>query len=197
MVMYSANMTAGALKPMESQVIAALLLQGLTGAEVCKRLVEENPLQTRSKGAAIRIGRLVLQRLEPMGPELWRLVAEGAGPVRMHALLAATVKNSHLLGDFLDLIVREQWKLMAEVLPRHTWPSYLDDCCGRDPNVATWSESTRKKLGSAVFQCLEQAGYIESQRTMKLQRVFVAPPVLDFLDRHHETYVRRCLEVAQ
>ena len=190
-------MTAGALKPMESQVIAKLLLEGLTKDEVCKRILQDNALQTRSKAAAVRVGRMLVQRLEPMGAELWKLIVEGPHSVRIQALLVATVKSEALLADFLDLVVREQWTVMSEVLPRHTWPGFLDDCCGRDPNVATWSESTRKKLGSAVFQCLEQAGYIENKSTGKLQRVTIAPQVLDYLDRHHESHVRRCLEVAQ
>ena len=49
-----------------------------------------------------------------MGPDLWRLVRDGKGSVATHAVLAAAVKHSPLLGDFLDLVVREQYRLFSQ-----------------------------------------------------------------------------------
>jgi len=153
-------------------------------------------LQTRSEATAIRIGRLIRKRLELMNPDLWGLVRDGTGTVATHAVLAAAVKHSPLLGDFLDLVVREQYRLFNTALSNKLWDEYLDDCRGRDPDMPIWNESTRKRLRSSVFQILAQAGYIENTRSKRLQTVHIASQVLQYLERHNEHYVLRCIKVS-
>jgi hypothetical protein len=127
---------------------------------------------------------------------LWRLVRDGTGEVATHAILAAAVKQSRLLGDFLDLVVREHYRLFKKALARRCWEDYLDDCRGRDPDMPVWNESTRKRLRSSVFQILAQAGYIENTRSKRLQTVHIASQVLQYLERHNEHYVLRCIRVS-
>ena len=103
---------------------------------------------------------------------------------------------ARLLGDFLDLVVREQYTRYAKTLSNTVWDDYLLDCRGRDPEMPQWSEATIDRLRSSVFQILAQAGYIENTRTLKLQPVYIASPVLDYLTTHQEQYVLRCIQVA-
>ncbi len=113
---YRADITAGSLKVPESRIIADLLLQGLDETGWKEALYDQNVLQTRSLETAKRLVLLLRGRLELMQAELWKLVRDGSGTVATHACLAAAVKHSALLGDFLDLVVREQYKCYAEAL---------------------------------------------------------------------------------
>jgi hypothetical protein len=193
---YGAELTAGALKVRESRVVADLLLRGVDERGWRKALYEENVLQTRSPMSAKRLRTLIRGRLELMDPELWKLVRDGTGDVATHACLAAAVKHSALLGDFLDLVVREQYQLFREALTKRQWDDYLQDCRGRDPEMPVWSESTARRLRSSVFQILAEAGYVENTRTLKLQTVHIAGPVLRYLEKHNEQYVLRCIQVG-
>ena len=193
---YKADITAGSLKVAESRIVAGLLLRKVNADGWEKAIIEDNVLQTRSEATAIRIGRLIRKRLELMNPDLWRLVRDGTGTVATHAVLAAAVKHSPLLGDFLDLVVREQYRLFNTALSNKLWDDYLDDCRGRDPDMPIWNESTRKRLRSSVFQILAQAGYIENTRSKRLQTVHIASQVLQYLERHNEYYVLRCIKVS-
>lgn len=193
---YKADITAGSLKVAESRIVAGLLLRKVNADGWEKAIIEDNVLQTRSEATAIRIGRLIRKRLELMNPDLWRLVRDGTGTVATHAVLAAAVKHSPLLGDFLDLVVREQYRLFNMALSNKLWDDYLDDCRGRDPDMPIWNESTRKRLRSSVFQILAQAGYIENTRSKRLQTVHIASQVLQYLERHNEHYVLRCIKVS-
>lgn len=192
---YSADITAGSLKLPESRVIAGLLLRGTSGRDWHAAIVEQNVLQARSPASAIRVARLVRKRLELMQPPLWRLIRDGSGTVATHAVLAAAVKHSPLLGDFLDLVVREQHRIFATNLPKRLWDEYLHGCRERDPDMPLWNDSTRQKTGTVVYHILEQAGYIESTRSLRLQSVHIADQVIRYLRDHDESYVRRCLEV--
>lgn len=193
---YRADITAGALKVPESRIIADLLLRGVDETGWQEALYAQNVLQTRSPKTASRLALLLRGRLELMQAELWKLVRDGSGTVATQACLAAAVKHSALLGDFLDLVVREQYKCYAEALSTRLWEDYVEDCRGRDPAMPQWSDATINRLRSSVFQTLAQVGYIENTHTLKLQTVHIASQILDYLTAHMEHYVLRCMQVG-
>jgi Putative inner membrane protein (DUF1819) len=193
---YRADITAGGLKVRESRIIADLLLKNANDDDWQAALFERNVLQARNPETSRRLSRLLRARLSLMDSELWRLVSDGSSLVATHACLAAAVKHSPLLGDFLDLVFREQYRLFRSTLSKKLWEEYLTDCRGRDPEMPQWNESTRKRLSSSVFQALAQAGYLESTRTLKLQPVDIAPQVLNYLRSHGEDYVLRCIDLT-
>ncbi|MGO8903143.1 MAG: DUF1819 family protein [Isosphaeraceae bacterium] len=193
---YRADITAGSLKLPESRVIAGLLIRELSSQGWREAVYEKNVLQTRSPASAKRLTRLIRGRLELMNADLWRLVRDGEATIATHALLAAAIKQSALLGDFLDLVVREQYEVFSERLTNSLWDQYMDDCRGRDPEMPEWHESTRRRLRSSVFQILTQAGFVQDTRSLKLQTVFIAAEVIDYLKHHDEHYVLRCIQVS-
>jgi len=193
---YHAEITAGSLKIAESRVIADLLLRGVDVDKWRQAITEENVLKAKNPATAIRLARLIRQRLETMSPELWGMVRDGTVVVTTHAVLATAVKHSYLLGDFLDLVVRDQYRRFGKALTKKLWRDYLEDCRGRDPQMPQWQESTSERMGSSVFQILAQAGYITDTRTMLLQRAHITAEVIGYLQRNHEDYVLRCITVG-
>lgn len=195
-VRYRADITAGALKLPESRLIADLLLRQVDADAWNDAIVTKNILQVRNPATARRLTTLIRRRLEAMGPELWKLVRDGKGTVAAHAVFATAVKHSQLLGDFLEIVVAEQYRLFSLALSPKLFDDYLESCRERDPEMPQWNESTRRRLRSSVFQMLAQAGYIENTRTLKLQTVHVADQVLRYLKANKEDYVLRCIQVA-
>lgn len=193
---YSADITAGALKVPESRIVANLLLHGMNEKGWNDALYSQNILQARSPETAKRLARLIRARLAPMKPELWKLVRDGSSVVATQACLAAAIKHSLLLGDFLDLVVRDQYRLFRSALSKQLWEDYLNDCRGRDLDMPLWNESTRRRLRSSVFQMLAQAGYLDNTRTLTLQPVYISPEVLQYLRYTQEVYVLQCMEVS-
>ena len=125
------------------------------------------------------------------------MVKEGGKPVATHAVLAATIKFSPLLGDFLDLVVREQFRRFENSLRPALWDDYLESCHERDPEMPSWSESTRAKLKQNAVRMLAEAGYLHETKALRLQRVQVSPEVISYLKEHEETYVIKCMQVSQ
>ncbi len=193
---YNADITAGSLKIVESRVIADLLLRGVDEAGWKQAVVNENLLKAKNPATAIRLARLIRQRLETMTPELWLMVRDGTVAVAAHAGLAAAVKRSPLLGDFLDFVVKDQYRRFGKALTKKHWFDFLEDCHGRDPQMPQWNESTARRMGSSVFQILAQAGYIKDTRTMLLQRIRISAEVINYLERNKENYVLRCITVG-
>ena len=193
---YRAEIVAGALKVSESRVVAGLLLRGVSDQEWRQAIYADNLLLTRSPKTAQRFSILIRGRLSLVKAPLWKLIRDGSLKEATHACLAAAVKASPLLGDFLDLVVLDAYRSFQETLSQTLWTSFIEDCRGRDPTMPLWRESTLRRLRSSVDTILAEAGYIDATPTRKLQAVHIVEPVLDYLEQHNERYVLRCLQVA-
>ena len=194
---YTATITSASLRLRETRVIADLLLQGVTDEAWKKAIEEQNILQMSSIESIRRISRLLRTRLEPLGHELWKMVRDGGREQATQAVFAGAVKNSRLFGDFMDLTMREQRMLFAKKLEPRMWNEYIAGCRGRDPGMPHWSDATVARLRSAVFSMLAEAGYLKDTRTLLLQNVFVDSQLAHYLQERRETYVLRCMQVAE
>ena len=194
---YTATITCASLRLRESRIIAGLLLSGVSDADWKQAILEQNVLQMGSFESIKRISRLLRARLEPLGADIWLLLRDGGREQATQAALAAAIKNSRLLGDFMDLTIRDQRALFAKKLEYHMWNDYIAGCRGRDPEMPDWRDSTLARLRSAVFSMLSEAGYLQDTRSLLLQNVFVDSQLAAILRQQDETYVLRCLEVAE
>jgi hypothetical protein len=193
---YKADIAGGSLKLHESRIVAGLLLDGVTDTEWKDAIEVANVLQKRSPGTAKRQASLMRLRLEMMKPELWELVRDDSKIVATHALFAAAIKHSTLLGDFLDLMVRDQFRMFRQNLPRKLWLDFIDKCQDRDPNMPEWRESTTNKLGDSVYRILAEVGYLTDNQKYVLQPVRIAREVMAYLRDNEEDYVLRCIQVS-
>jgi hypothetical protein len=193
---YGAEITAGALKVPESRVVADLLLRKVSDAEWRQALYVDNRLLTRSPKTAQRLAALIRGRLALVEAPLWEMIREGSVQEATHACLAATVKASPLMGDFLDWVVREAYRTFKDTLALTLWSDFIEDCRSRDPAISRWQESTIQRLRSSVYTILAEAGYLDSTKTRQLQTIHLAEPVRRYLEQHEERYVLRCLQVG-
>jgi hypothetical protein len=129
--------------------IADLLLRGVNDATWKVELVERNVLQMGSVQSIQRISRLLRARLEPLGEGLWEMVRDGGRTQAIQAAFAGALKNSRLLGDFMDIIIREQRTLFAKKLEYPMWNEYIAGCRARDSDMPHWSDTTVARLRSA------------------------------------------------
>ena len=195
--LYTSTITSSSLRLRESRIIAGLLMNDVSPEEWKREIKDKNVLQMGSPESVNRVSLLLRNRLEPLGPSLWQMVRDGDRTLATQAVFAGAVKESRLLGDFLDITVREQRLLYAEKLEPLLWNEFIAGCRGRDPEMPHWSDATIQKLRSAVFSMLAEAGYLKDTRTLQLQNVFVVPQLSAYLREQGETYVLRCLEVCE
>ncbi len=195
-MIYTATITSASLRLRESRILAGYLIEDLDRDEWNHRLFQENALQMKSPESVKRIVRLLRARLEPMGEGLWQMVQDGGKELATQASFAAAVHNSRLLGDFMDITIREQRALFAKKLEYRMWSDYIEGCRGRDPDMPHWSDATLARLRSAVFSMLSEAGYLKDTRSLLLQNVFVEEQLAAYLRDRGEHYVLRCMEVT-
>lgn len=193
---YNAEISAGSLMFRESRKVAKLLLEGSDEDGWYQAIHVDNILQKKVPATARRMIRLIRNRLEPMSPELWKLIVNESAETALQALLVAAIHHSRLLGDFLNNVVKEKYRIFDKQLTVQDWKKFLYTCELRDSVVTQWSEKTRAKLGQVIFRILAEARYLDSTRSLKLIPVTLTPEVRSYLLKHQEKYILRCMDVA-
>jgi hypothetical protein len=193
--LYTATLTTGSLKLRESRVVAGLLLDGVSDAGWKEAIERQNVLQARAAGSAVVLARLLRARLECFDAPLWLMVRDGDKVLATQALLACAVKHSSLLRDFMDLVLRDEYRMFRPALTTAVWSAYLEGCHSRDAAMPDWSESTRNRLRSTVFQILAQAGYLADTTNRSLKPVTILPALVSYLREKGENHLIRCIQL--
>ena len=193
---YNAEISAGSLMLRESRKVAKLLLEDADEKAWHQAIYVDNILQKKVPATARRMTRLIRNRLEPMTPDLWKLIVNGSAETALQALLAAAIRHSRLLGDFLNDVVKEKYRLFDKQLTIQDWKNFLNTCELRDSMIAHWSEKTKAKLGQVIFRILAEAKYLDSTRSLKLTPVTLTPEIRKYLAAHKEKYILKCMDVA-
>jgi hypothetical protein len=196
-MIYTSSITSASLRLRESRIVADLLLQDLDSDQWKQALYTQNSLQMNSMKSIKSISGILKARLTTMSAPLWKIVRDGTTHQATQATLAAAIKHNQLLGDFMDITIREQRALFAKHIEPRLWLDYIAGCRGRDPDMPHWSDSTITKLRSAVFSMLAEAGYFNDTRSLIMQNVFVDTELASYLTDRGETYVLRCMEVTE
>ncbi len=181
----------------ESRRIAALLLTQPSDAEWDHALKIENILQKNTPATAFRQAKLIRNRLVTLDGEGWKLIAEGDMEVSSQLLLAAAIKHSYLLGDFLRDVYARQLSRMELALNSHLWDAFWVECVHRDGDIEQWSASTRKKLFEVIVRILVEAKYLDSSKKKNMTPPSLHPTVISFLKRHGEFDVVATMKVSR
>jgi L-alanine-DL-glutamate epimerase-like enolase superfamily enzyme len=194
---YNAEISAGSLMPLESKRIAVLLLTEPDDTAWRDAIEVQNILQKKTPATARRQATLIRKRLMTLDAKAWDMIATREGEVVNQLLLAASVKHSLLLGDFLRNVYADRQRRLETKLLATDWQDFLAECAHHDAAVANWTEGTKAKLFQVIVRILVEAKYLENVRTMKLTPQSLHPDVERYLRKHHESYVLQCLERAQ
>lgn len=191
---YNAEISAGSLLPLESRRIAKLLLSDVNQAGWRYAIETENILQKKTPATARRQATLLRRRLTTLDAQGLKMIVERESEVAIQLMLAAAVKHSQLLGDFMLRVYADRQRRLESALAPLDWQDFLSECTHHDAAVAGWSESTKAKLFEVIVRILAEAKYLESTRSMKLTPPSLHPDVRRYLRAHDETYILDCLE---
>jgi len=196
-VHYIANITAGALLVSESRKISDLMLRNVSTAEWKNAIEQENVLQKLSMSSSKRVAGHIRSRLKLMKPELWQMVRDGDALLSTQAIFAAAIKHCRILGDYLDIVVREQFRRLEDKLTPALWNEFIVSCKQRDPSMEDFPPSTAKKMRSVVHKILVEVGYLQRAHNWTLKRIEIVPEILDYLKNKNESYVLKCIQVSK
>ena len=198
MALYNAEISAGSLMIPESRRIARLLLTHPTKEQWFESLTLDNVLQKKSPATARRQARLIRNRLDTLNDAAWSLIVDGAQEVTTQMLMAACIKHSRMLADFMrDVYAGHLRRLEQHLSPSKDWETFLAECAQRDPDVANFSDTTKAKMLQVVLRVLAEAKYLDSTKTVRLTPPHLHPDVVRFLKQNDELVVLSTMDMTQ
>jgi len=194
MPIYNAELSRGALMPLESKRIATLLLTDPDDKAWAHAIETENILQKNTVFTANRQANLIRKRLMTLDATAWKLINKPDSEVTNQLLFAAAIKHSKLLGDFMcNVYTNRQRKLETNLTPLN-WEDFLTECAHRDSTVADWNDSTKLKIYNCIKRILLEAKYLVDRNSMIISPRALHPLVKKYLLDRDEAYVIDCLE---
>lgn len=193
---YDSDLTGGSLQVRESRVIADLLLRQVDADAWQQEVLHENRLQKRTPATARRIAQALRKRLERLEPPFWRALRDGDEELATQVAFCAALERNLLLLEFMETVVQDAYLTQTTSLQVWQWEEFLEERAHRDPLIASWTESSRKKMGQVVFRMLAEVGLMQSTRTLRLQHILVRPEVRALLEDSSRQRLLTCLAIS-
>ena len=163
MARYSGALTREQFMFREMRIVARLARQGLAQAEIVERVFDEKLFQYPTERETRGKCRAALKRLSCIehSPALVEILAEGALSEARQAALVAMMAQSRLTEEFMTEVVGEKYRLLDMTLTQKDVRLFFERLRERDEDVAGWSPSTVKRIGSVLMNVLRENGYLE------------------------------------
>ncbi|NWN82789.1 MAG: DUF1819 family protein [Halomonas sp.] len=190
---YNSDLIGGSLMVRESRIVAELLLDRVDDAAWKTAILDENRLQKARPATARRMAQAIRKRLERLPEPFWQVLYEGDDQLATQVAFCAALARNLLLVEFLETVVVDAFVTRAERLEPYQWDDFLADRAFRDPSIAGWSASSKRKMGQVVFRMLCEVGLMDDNRKRILCPLMLRPEVAGLLERHRLIRLLDCL----
>jgi len=194
---YHSDLIGGSLMVRESRIVAELLLAGVDDAAWRVAILDENRLQKPRPATAQRAAQAIRQRLERLERPFWQMLHDGDDQLATQVAFCAALARNLLLVEFIETVVRDAYVTRTEVLEPYLWEDFLDERTQRDPSIAGWAVSSRRKMGQVAFRMLSQVGLLSDARHRRLQSLLVRTEVNVLLEEHRHGRINDCLNASR
>jgi hypothetical protein len=155
---------------------AKLRSKGLSDEEVVNRIVSDNLFQYPTEKSVRKMALACLRRLKAMNDEiLVQALATQPSDVAKQICLYAMMKQYRLVWDFMVTVIGEKYRLRDSSYSKIDLNTFFLRLQEQDDWVATWSDSTIKKVKQILNKMLVENEYIDSIKATRLNPVWLQP----------------------
>lgn len=172
---YNGGLTREQFLFYEMRATAKLLLEGLSDQEIIERIVADNLFQFPTEKSIRNLAGVCLKRLHAMDDiSLVSAIASQPSDVSKQICLYAMMKQNRLVWDFMITVIGEKYRSMDTSFSKIDVNTFFMRLQEQDDSVASWSESTIKKIKSVLVSILVENGYLDSNRSGTLNPVLIS-----------------------
>lgn len=158
----------------EMRTTAKLLSEGKSDKEVVDEIIKDNLFQYPTEKSIKLIANGCIKRLRALNDdELIRAIAEQPSDVAKQVCLYAMMKRNRLVWEFMISVIGQKYASRDLTLKRSDLNAFFMQLQEQDDNVATWSESTIKKIISVLIKVLVENEYLDNNKSEKLNPVWL------------------------
>lgn len=160
----------------EMRITARLMSEGLSEKEIMQKVYDENLFQYPTERMTRRMVSTCMKRLQCLGDEsLVEAIANQPSDVAKQICLYAMMKRYRLVWDFMVTVIGGKYRLQDLHFNKSEILTFFMQLQEQDELVASWSESTLKKIRSVLVNLLVENGYLDNNRSTRLNPVWLNP----------------------
>lgn len=191
---YIRDLVSGSLFVAESKVVAQSLLVNCSEGEWVQIITQDNVLRKKSPNTAIRYARAIKRRLEPLGKPFSEAIIDANDPLYTQLLMLALLIYTPVIADFMTHVVAETKRVYKPNLASDAWDVFLHDRSRTLPGLYDLSDSTLQKTGTNVIRALVEAGYLDNNKSRRLQPVYLLPETKNWLQQFNREDLEPVME---
>jgi hypothetical protein len=175
---YSLAFTAASLRPELARIVAETYLDCGDWQEARRRILDDNLLQARSRGSAVRMEGEMRQRLQTLTREQMEILARASADSRSAVAWLSVLKLNPFVYNFTSGVLRGKLEAHDAVLRPSDYEDFLASESLAHPEVRSLTPVTKNKIRQVVIKMLREAGILGlGPRDFGLQRALLPPDV--------------------
>lgn len=158
----------------ETRITARLLLEGKSDEEVVECILSDNLFQYPTERMIKNLAKVCIRRVRCLEDDsLIRVLANDSFEPAKQVCLYGMMKDNRLIWDFMMTVIGEKYTSQNLSFSRSDVNEFFLRLQEQDDLVASWSESTIKKIISVIMSVLVQNGYLDSFRATAINPVWL------------------------
>ena len=171
---YNGSLTREQFLFHEMRIVASLIVEGCSDDEVLDRIINDNLFQFPTERMVRNISKVCIRRVHGLEDEqLIHSLAHDPVDVAKQVCLYAMMKDSRLVWDFMITVIGEKYRTQDMHFNNMDMNTFFFRLQEQDDTVASWSDSTVKKIKSVLKRVLIENDYIDGSRSSNLNPVLI------------------------
>ena len=159
----------------EMRTTARLMGEGIGDEQIIYTIEEENLFQYPTEKMIRQMAKTCISRLKCLkDDELVSAIANQPSETAKQICLYAMMKQYRLIWDFMVTVIGVKYRQQDFTYSRRDINVFLMQLQEQDDYVATWSESTCKKIRSVLSRILIENGYIDDGKATVLNPILIS-----------------------
>lgn len=172
---YNGGLTREQFLFYETRTVARLMTEGLSDDEIIEKVITENLFQNPTEKMLKNLATVCCNRLHAMeDDDLVAAIANQSYDVAKQICLYAMMKQYRLMWEFMITVVGEKYRMLDMSFGNIDMNSFFMRLQEQDETVASWKESTIKKLKQVLKKVLVENEYLDSPRADHLNPVMIS-----------------------
>ena len=172
---YNAAITREQFLFYEMRTTAKLVCDGKNNEEVVNQIVSDNLFQYPTEKSVRKMALACIRRLNALEDEtLVKAIASQTSDVSKQVCLYAMMRQYRLVWDFMLTVVGEKYEKLDTSFGKIDLNAFFMRLQEQDDSVASWSDSTVKKVKQVLVKILVENDYLDSTKADHLNPVLIS-----------------------
>lgn len=184
---YKAGITREQFLFHEMRTTAKLMNKGFNDEEIVNEIIEDNLFQYPTEKMIKNLAKVCVARLHTINDKnLVEIIANGSAESAKQICLYAMMKHYRIVWEFMTTVIAEKFKLKDLSYSRKDINVFFTRLQEQNDVVASWSDSTIRKIKQVLTKMLVDNGYLDSTKSETLNLVLIDLDLKNVLEEKNE-----------